>query len=306
MARETQSLPYTKADVVILPDEEEMMMRMPQATQIANTVLRQLQPDTMMSDGEAKDGGGGEGDMSRPNGWQPNASALGQIGASAPLASAAAEVAITRAAARAAAAAAALQWAFSEDHADVIEGQNDELAPLSMELDTSAIIAAADAAASEAANHVCRLGVASDMPPYVVALEGLPERRVDPQMPMSDKGREEDRNMHGMVDVSNERMARNIGGIMPSQASLLALEHAVWADLLTCLRLTRAARGLPPTPPLLPEAMLAMLPPPPAGGWPAEIAKFLPETPPMESYPPLRRAQRISYATAALLPELDR
>ena len=119
---------------------------------------------------------------------------------------------------------------------------------------------------------------------------------------------------------------------------LLALEHALWSELVLCLRLSRTLQaqqlhtqqqlqapqqqlqtrsGTPsPAPAVttderpvsIPEALLLLLPPPPASGWP----KGMPPPPAATEwlqrfdYPPVRRAQRLSYLMAAMLPELDR
>ena len=122
---------------------------------------------------------------------------------------------------------------------------------------------------------------------------------------------------------------------------LLALEHALWSELVLCLRLSRTLRAQqlharqqqqPPQqmqtrggtpapasapasavatderPVSIPEALLLLLPPPPASGWP----QGMPPPPAATEwlhrfdYPPVRRAQRLSYLMAAMLPELDR
>jgi len=128
---------------------------------------------------------------------------------------------------------------------------------------------------------------------------------------------------------------------------LLALEHATWTELVTCLRLSRslaaaedaraARNGEPPaarasaadTAPLvtplvlgtrepdpdgscvepglgLPEQLLLLMPPPPRYGWPTGM----PDAPSAAQwlqrwgYPPVRRAQRLSYLVGAALPSL--
>ena len=58
----------------------------------------------------------------------------------------------------------------------------------------------------------------------------------------------------------------------------------------------------------LSEELLQLMPPPPAGGWSVRM----PPTPPATEwlrrweYPPVRRAQRLSYMSAALVPSIDR
>jgi len=101
---------------------------------------------------------------------------------------------------------------------------------------------------------------------------------------------------------------------------LLALEQAIWTELIQCLllsrRIARVRHGgtAPPAPdansageePVLPEQLLALLPPPPQGGWP----KGMPDAPSSAEwlrrwgYPPVRRAQRLSFLIAAGLPSL--
>ena len=128
---------------------------------------------------------------------------------------------------------------------------------------------------------------------------------------------------------------------------LLALEHALWSELVLCLRLsrtlqaqqlhtqqqlqapqqlqTRSGKRTPATaataaavaaaavtaderPVSIPEALLLLLPPPPASGWPQGMPPPPAATEWLQrfDYPPVRRAQRLSYLMAAMLPELDR
>ena len=135
----------------------------------------------------------------------------------------------------------------------------------------------------------------------------------------------------------------NLASTWASDSSpfLLALEHATWVELISCLRLSAALAaseavhlsavvravggvaadgvGLMPTPPplvlgpraaddavALPEQLLLLMPPPPRQGWPEEMP-----SPPSSAtwlqrwgYPPVRRAQRLSYLIGAALPTL--
>ena len=126
-----------------------------------------------------------------------------------------------------------------------------------------------------------------------------------------------------------------------SSPFLLALEHATWVELVSCLRLSAALAaseavhmsavvsaeggvaadgvGMMPTPPplvlgprvaddavALPEQLLLLMPPPPRQGWPEEMP-----SPPSSAqwlqrwgYPPVRRAQRLSFLIGAALPTL--
>ena len=105
-----------------------------------------------------------------------------------------------------------------------------------------------------------------------------------------------------------------------SQPFLLALEQALWREMVLCIHLSARLHGLDMTSPeervatyealmaAVPQLaeMLPLLPPPPDYGWPHGM---LPVPPAAEwlsrfGYPPLRRAQRLSYLMAALLPEL--
>lgn len=85
------------------------------------------------------------------------------------------------------------------------------------------------------------------------------------------------------------------------RAFLLALEQALWTELVNCLRLSHGnAEGLP-------EPLLVLLPPAPHSGW----SVAMPETMASEwlrrwEYPPVRRAQRLSFLMAIMLPNLDR
>jgi hypothetical protein len=105
-----------------------------------------------------------------------------------------------------------------------------------------------------------------------------------------------------------------------SQPFLLALEQALWREMVLCIHLSGRLKRLDAGPadeastayqalwmaaPQLDE-MLPLVPPPPAHGWP----QGMPPVPASAEwlsrfgYPPLRRAQRLSYLMAALLPEL--
>jgi len=89
---------------------------------------------------------------------------------------------------------------------------------------------------------------------------------------------------------------------------LLALEQAIWTELVQCLQLTqRLAQGDAAAAAVrLPEELLSLIPPPPGQGWP----EGMPEVPASAEwlhrwgYPPVRRAQRLSFLIAAALPAL--
>lgn len=113
---------------------------------------------------------------------------------------------------------------------------------------------------------------------------------------------------------------------------LLALEQAIWTELVQCLRLSKrleaqrreasvtqgeavstavddgvaAAQHIAQPSVTLPEQLLALIPPPPRQGWPVGM----PEPPSSAEwlrrwgYPPVRRAQRLSFLIAAGLPAL--
>mmetsp|Transcript_465 Transcript_465/g.1516 ORF Transcript_465/g.1516 Transcript_465/m.1516 type:complete len:251 (+) Transcript_465:386-1138(+) len=85
------------------------------------------------------------------------------------------------------------------------------------------------------------------------------------------------------------------------RAFLLALEQALWTELVSCLRLSRGHAGD------LPEALLALVPPAPREGWSVPM----PQSDSSEwlrrwDYPPVRRAQRLSFLMAMMLPQFDR
>lgn len=69
-----------------------------------------------------------------------------------------------------------------------------------------------------------------------------------------------------------------------------------------------AATGEEEEPVPLPEAFMLLQPPAPAYGWPAGMPAAPAATEWLQrwGYPPVRRAQRLSYLMAALVPELDR
>lgn len=106
-------------------------------------------------------------------------------------------------------------------------------------------------------------------------------------------------------------------------AALLASEQRVWCELI---RVTELARQLLTTldedgspiflvlrtedgdqqvPVSIPSQILELLPPPPSGGWPGE-GNWSSSRRVLSSYPSSRRAQRLSFCVASLLPSLDR
>ncbi|KAL3930164.1 MAG: hypothetical protein SGPRY_001661, partial [Prymnesium sp.] len=92
-----------------------------------------------------------------------------------------------------------------------------------------------------------------------------------------------------------------------SSRLLLLQEQRVWVELMLCLDLSRQIRApssSEKSPPIeVPSALLQLLPPPPAEGWPACAPRQTATVP--SSFPPTRRAQRFSFQVAALLPDLD-
>jgi Lon protease-like protein len=107
-------------------------------------------------------------------------------------------------------------------------------------------------------------------------------------------------------------------------AFLLALEQALWSELVETLRLSSMLRAASAAaeagekevdastaaaarPMQLPDELLMLLPPAPAQGWPrgmpheASSAEWLRRW----EYPPVRRAQRLSFLVAKLLPQLE-
>ena len=212
------------------------------------------------------------------------------------------------AAARAAAAAAAGVWASHEAAPLDPSVTPSELAPFNLALDEPSCAAQAHAAAEAAA---AAAGQAAALDALAVADEiGDPlSFRAPGWGPWSDLLGE-----GCTVDEAEDAAARgeDDGGCTLSAETLLAAEQSVWTELITCLRLTRALRTPTAAPPLadsevpLPEALRMLLPPPPDAGWPdgAPIAPSPAEW--LGRYPPQRRAQRLSYLLAALLPDLDR
>ena len=92
----------------------------------------------------------------------------------------------------------------------------------------------------------------------------------------------------------------------------------MWAEMISCLRLGRDLRSpaaaikslndTPVAPVMVPPALLQLLPPPPEAGWPAgaPLPRAGAGTGLLAEYPPARRAQRLSFQLAALLPDLVR
>ena len=80
------------------------------------------------------------------------------------------------------------------------------------------------------------------------------------------------------------------------------------ATAATAAAVAAAAVTADERPVSIPEALLLLLPPPPASGWPQGMPNPPAATEWLQrfDYPPVRRAQRLSYLMAAMLPELDR
>lgn len=90
---------------------------------------------------------------------------------------------------------------------------------------------------------------------------------------------------------------------------LLALEHAIWTELVLCLSLAHhlTATGAHTEEHIaLPPQLLQLIPPAPRHGWPSAM----PDAPDAAEwlqrwgYPPVRRAQRLSFLVGAILPSL--
>ena len=114
-----------------------------------------------------------------------------------------------------------------------------------------------------------------------------------------------------------------------ARLALLTTEQGVWCELIRCLSLTRqlrrmrdestagqatpneaaeeedAATAAKATAAALPLQILLLQPPAPQEGWPMGMPAAPPEMA-FGRYPPVRRAQRLSYLIASLLPDLDR
>jgi len=92
--------------------------------------------------------------------------------------------------------------------------------------------------------------------------------------------------------------------------TLRRTEQEVWTELITCLRLTRSLRTTGTDAPAaevdLPEALRMLLPPSPDGGWPAGAPTAPLPASWLARYPPHRRALRLSYVVAAVLPDIDK
>lgn len=95
---------------------------------------------------------------------------------------------------------------------------------------------------------------------------------------------------------------------------LLRIEQRCWSELIASLRLARRLRepsgAFQAVPEAeaevdLPEPIRMLLPPPPQGGWPAGAPTAPLPVAWLARYPPLRRAQRLSFQVAVLLPDLD-
>ena len=108
-----------------------------------------------------------------------------------------------------------------------------------------------------------------------------------------------------------------------SLRSLVTAEQEVWTEMVNCIRLTRTVRGGPAaaagaeatSAPIsdeisseisLPEELLCLRPPPPPDGWPVGMPTAPPPAAWLASYPVYRRAQRLSYVAAAMLPSMGK
>ena len=244
-------------------------------------------------------------------------------------------------AARAASAAAGVTWASAESRIDWSAAVSaeaealpvgdqgeacaaiEERAPLNLSLSISSTAAAARQAAAAAATAL------NSADPVARALEAQFGRELSAA---------------GLAGEGGARFGLGRAYDAYSQPFLLALEQALWREIVLCAtlsaRLETRGRGgaveaeeeeavaeeaeeeaeaeavaeeadawlddevLRRLPAL--REMLPLLPPPPESGWPADM----PEPPSSAEwlsrfgYPPLRRAQRVSYLMAALLPEL--
>ena len=76
-------------------------------------------------------------------------------------------------------------------------------------------------------------------------------------------------------------------------------------EALPSFLVLRSDVGDQPVPVALPSEILELLPPPPSGGWPGDGA-WSSSRRVLAKYPAARRAQRLSFCIAALLPSLER
>jgi hypothetical protein len=267
---ETRTEPFSAADVVMLPDEEENNAYIPAVMSLRSTIGFDLSRPGL----EASDGSSGSGrkrrrgDLSGPVDWY------------------ALETAWTFAAARAAAATASLFWSSVEFAGAAGHEPNDDLPPVNSRINVHVLGARVEAAAMEAALSVCELPVADGIPTHVQALKGLKTWK----------------NMG--ADASGSSRALSQLPIL-SFSSLVGIEQVVWIHLLTLLSLLRTARGVAGAPQPLPKALRELSPPSPYEGWPEGPASYLPALPPMREYPAVRRAQKMSYVVTAMLTDLS-
>ena len=362
IATPTASAPYACADVALLPDEEELSEArgMQQPTDIPGhwhtEAARAAAAAASLTWWEAEAG------------LTTAAAAVAEAAAAAaeveaevePIAAAAAAVAAAAAAGVAVVAPVAGTKAAAEEeeeHAQraatdvpasiLAKGLADEercgievLAPFNLRLSIAGCGVSARSAAERAAEASLATAMAAIEEAEVAAAEvaveaeesGAPHRRTALDL-LFDQGSALEGLRKAAVEPRYKVVYLPRALFSRERPFLLALEHALWSELVLCLRLSRTlqalqlhtqqqlqTRGVTPAPapapavtaderPVsIPEALLLLLPPPPTSGWPQGMPPPPAATEWLQrfDYPPVRRAQRLSYLMAAMLPELDR
>ena len=237
------------------------------------------------------------------------------------------------AAARAAATASAAVWARHE--AAEVDGDVgvQDLAPINLAIDEPSCVAEANAAALAAAR-------AAGEPAAMAQLEALddvgetlsfeapqwgPWRELladtdedtekEQQQQQQEEDEEEEEEQQQPSQQQQEPQPSAPAAVRSSPAErLLRIEQQCWSELIASLRLARRLRepsgAFQAVPEAeaevdLPEPLRMLLPPPPQGGWPAGAPTAPLPVAWLARYPPLRRAQRLSFQVAVLLPDLD-
>ena len=322
--RATQTLPYSRADVRLLPDQDEVAMYGNDGLDASRDAARRAAAAASLA------WSGREASAELSLGYMDEIVPLPLTASSfcaetTEAAEQAAATAVDEAAAEAtdaaAAAAAAAEEASEADDADDDEVDEataaaDDLAEAAANAAAAAAIERTDAEVTAALFTAALFGTdaADDDFGGLAALSDGEEAAAEGPVPDTP-----DELARGAI-ARSRRLAASVSRLR--LAALVGLEAQLWTELISCMRLMRmlrqaddpnlgpASRAYADEQPIkLPEQLRLLLPPePPADGWPAAA----PQPPSgaaaewMAAYPPMRRIQRLSFVAATLTPELDR
>ena len=328
--RGTQTLPYSRADVRLLPDQDEVAMYGNDGLDASRDAARRAAAAASLAWSSREVSAElslGYMDEIVPlpltvSSFCAETTDAAEQAAAAAVDEAAAEA--TDAAAAAAAAAAAEQANKQANEADDADDDDvdeataaaDDLAEAAANAAAAAAAASTDAEVTAALFTAALFGTDADDDDFGFAALGDETAADGAAAPVPDTP---DELARGAI-ARSRRLAASVSRLR--LAALVGLEAQLWTELISCMRLMRTLRqaddsNLGPAsrayadeqPIKLPEQLRLLLPPePPADGWP-EAAPLPPSDAAAEwmaDYPPMRRIQRLSYVAATLTPELDR